>query len=451
MPLHASRIALVVAVAGSSLAAGTTTAGATSDQIRIREVFAGVAGAPTAQFVELQSSAPLQNQVGGKQIRVFDASGALVDTFTFAAPVPVLLDQSTVLVATPAAESFFGVEADLEMDAAAIGRGGGKLCYFDPAAGRAIDCLAWGSYAGSAAGVGAPFNAAEGFPAGAAVERSVSGGTDPTALDASDDTDESAADFRFAAASPRNNLGAAGAAPGGALSFATASTGTGEGDGTLAVALTRSGGAGTITAGVLLRGGTATPGTDFALVDDTLELPPAAAAQLSVVDDLRAEADETVRLALRDPGGGAVLGPPIDAVVTIDDDDSPDTEPPLTTIARPGHGGSYRPAKLRAFRGHSADVGSDVALVEIALRQKRTNGDCRWWNGERFVPRPCGLKLFQTAGSDASWRYAPSKRLKPSVGTNVRDYTLFARAVDTANNLETALEAGRNRNRFEVT
>lgn len=451
MPLRASRIVVAAVVAGSSLVAAVPPAAATSDLTRIREVFAGVDGAPTAQFIELQSFMPFQNLVGGKQIRVFDASGALVDTFTFALPVPVFLDQSTTLIATPAAEAFFGVEADLEMDAAALPSGGGKVCYFDPAAEQAIDCLGWGSYQGPMAGVGTPFNSPEGIPAGAAIERRVSGGSNPGGLDASDDTDDSAGDFRFSAASPRNNLGATGAAPGGAVSFTTESVSVGEGAGSAAVPVTRSGGSGAITAGVLVAGGTATSGIDFTLVDDTLEMPPGASAELAIVDDARVEADEAVELALRNPTGGAVLGPTIDAVVTIEDDEPADVVPPSTQITRPKHGRSYRAVKLGAFRGQSADVGSDIALVEVALRQKRTNGECRWWNGKRFVPRPCGLKLFQTASSDASWSYAPSKALRPSVGTKIRSYTVFARAVDTANNLETALEKGRNRNRFEVT
>ncbi|HUG88552.1 MAG TPA: hypothetical protein VMP42_07275, partial [Actinomycetota bacterium] len=184
--------------------------------MKITEVFAGVASEPDAHYVELQMYSSGQNVTNGASVEVFDAANISVATFTFAANVANSANQSRILVATAEAETFFEVAADLEMSSASIPASGGKACFEAPGHG-VIDCVAWGDYTGPAGGVGTPFRAAEGIPAGAAMERSTKGNA---TLEASDDTNDSATDFRFGLPAPRNNAGAIGAAPGGALTFA---------------------------------------------------------------------------------------------------------------------------------------------------------------------------------------------------------------------------------------
>ena len=178
-------------------------AGASFHEVRIREVFAGADG---AQFIELQMYSAGQGQVQGASVRVFNATGQEVGSFVFANNMSIGANQASMLVATPAAETRFGVPADLEMTAV-IPAAGGKICF----AGT-IDCVAWGNYSGPATGSGTPFAATTGLPADQSMERKISGGTNPSALDHQDDTDNSAADFQLAPPSPRNNAGVTGGA-----------------------------------------------------------------------------------------------------------------------------------------------------------------------------------------------------------------------------------------------
>ena len=175
--------------------------------MKIREVFAGANGQPAAQFVELQMHASGQNVVGGKQIVVYDSAGAVIDTFTFPTNVANSANQSSILIATAAATTFFGVTPDLTITPV-IPAAGGKVCFIRPAPLLVVDCVSWGSYSGSNVGTGAPFNPAGGLVSGWSALRDISGGTSPTLLQAADDTGDSAADFDLAIPTPRNNAGA---------------------------------------------------------------------------------------------------------------------------------------------------------------------------------------------------------------------------------------------------
>ena len=209
------------------LALAAAPASASFHFMKIREVFAGASGQPSAQFVELQMYASGQNLVGGKQIVVYDAAGAVINTFTFPANVAGTANQSTILIATAAAATFFGVTPDLTITPV-IPAAGGKVCFIRPSPLLVVDCVSWGSYSGSSVGTGTPFNAAGGLVTGSSALRDISGGTSPTLLQAADDTDDSAADFDLADPTPRNNAGAttstAGQASvaGGTLSFLAA-------------------------------------------------------------------------------------------------------------------------------------------------------------------------------------------------------------------------------------
>ena len=170
--------------------------------IKIVEVFPGTPVSPQAQYVLLQMSAAGQNLVAGKALTVHNAAGVEVARYTFAADVGNGASQAYVLIATPQAEQFFGLRADLEMTAT-LPAAGGKVCF-----GGDTDCVAWGVYSGSALGVGTPFNRNASWIVGgrAAVRRNdlflagVAG-----ILEEADDTNNCANDFRFGYPGPINN------------------------------------------------------------------------------------------------------------------------------------------------------------------------------------------------------------------------------------------------------
>ena len=178
--------------------------------MKVVEVFPGTAAAPAAQYVVIQMYASGQQFVGGHAITVFDSAGATVATFTFPRNVFNGADQAKILIATSEAERFFCLSADLTMSPSILAAGG-KVCF-----ANTIDCVAWGAYSGSPAGVGAPFNAIGGLLSGTAAIRRLDITGSATVLDAADDTDNSANDFVSGLPAPRNNVGVLGTIPGAA-------------------------------------------------------------------------------------------------------------------------------------------------------------------------------------------------------------------------------------------
>jgi len=197
---------LAQACAGGLLAL-SLPAMATFHLMKVVEIFPGTAASPSAQYVVIQMYASGQNLVGGHALTVFNGAGALVGTFTFAGNVPNGANQAKILIATSQAQTFFGINADLVMSASVLSAGG-KVCW----AGT-IDCVAWGAYSGTSAGVGTPFNASGGITSGRAAARRLNISGSSTVLDGGDDTDNSANDFAFASPAPRNNAGMLGTVP----------------------------------------------------------------------------------------------------------------------------------------------------------------------------------------------------------------------------------------------
>jgi cysteine-rich repeat protein len=190
------------------LAVAMVPASATFHFMKIAELFPGTAAAPSAHYVVLQMYASGQNFVAGHEVTVHDASGQVVQTLTFQGDVPNGDNQARILLATPQAEAFFGLDADLAMGASLL-KAGGKVCF-----AGSIDCVAWGGYAGGSSGVGTPFNTPSGLESGRAIRRRLDIAGSPATLDAGDDTGNSANDFLFAMPAPRNNAGVLGSVPG---------------------------------------------------------------------------------------------------------------------------------------------------------------------------------------------------------------------------------------------
>jgi hypothetical protein len=153
----------------------------------------------------MQMHADNQRFLTGHEVAVFDATGAELIAFTFTGPVENGANQSHVLLATAQAETEFEVTAD-QATTPVIPSGGGMVC-FRQADGTPIDCAAWGNYSGEDTGTGTPFNSPLGLVPDQSMERRIDGGSDPQALDAEDDTDNSEGDFDFGEPSPTNNAG----------------------------------------------------------------------------------------------------------------------------------------------------------------------------------------------------------------------------------------------------
>lgn len=195
----------------SALAASTfllaSPGSAAFHEIKVKEVFAGSAAHPNAQYVVLQAYTQFQSSVSGHSVLTFDELGAPTGTFTFVGPVGNGADQMTIFVATPDAAAIFDITADLAMTAV-LDPAGGKVCW-DGA--TPIDCVTWGSYGGADGGT--PYNAEGGLIRGYAAQRRLDICLAIGELDDCDDTGDSASDFITALPGPRKNNGTPGETP----------------------------------------------------------------------------------------------------------------------------------------------------------------------------------------------------------------------------------------------
>ncbi len=127
----------------------------------------------------------------------------------------------------------------------------------------------------------------------------------------------------------------------GTLQFGAPSYTVGEGGGTATVTVTRTGGSsGAVSVNYAASNGTATAG-DYGAASGTLTWANANTAAktftVAIIEDPTVEPNETVNLALSSPGGGAALGAPSSAVLTIVDNDSV-LPAPSGVAAMPGNG-----------------------------------------------------------------------------------------------------------------
>ena len=113
--------------------------------------------------------------------------------------------------------------------------------------------------------------------------------------------------------------------PGPTISLSSTHYSVGEGDGHATVAITRSGRAsGTSSVTIKTANGTATAGSDYAAVDQTVTFSPGQTIKtvsISITDDALVEGNETVLVSLSSPSAGAALANPNSATLTIEDND----------------------------------------------------------------------------------------------------------------------------------
>ena len=420
--------------------------------IQITEVFLGTGGtqADDAMFVELTTLTTGQHFVSGHQMVFYNADGNVVENVPFTSnPSDASGLQGKILVATTEAESFFGVTADLEFDPAGISREGGQVCFnsdsFDD-----IDCVSWGNYSGPREEAGRPFNPTEGIPLGASALRNEMGGDFKDAYEVQDDHDNSRQDFFMS--SPLPEGGGSPTQTPARIQFTTNTYEVTEADTIVEPMITRTGDVSqTQDITFLTRDGTATETSDYDPATRLLTFNPSSTSKIEEVqvnDDSQFEGPETVKLRLRNPTNGAVLGFAANATLTITDD-SDDNRPPKTRITRPAHGESYERDNLRKIKGTADDGPGQVNDVDVALLRNMVNGTCRHFNGTSWQAGSCSAFIYLGAQGTETWSYSIDP-LKKSVGTDVKSYTAAALASDEQHNSESVLKVGRNKNTFEV-
>jgi hypothetical protein len=189
--------------------------------------------------------------------------------------------------------------------------------------------------------------------------------------------------------------------------------------------------------------------------------------KLGITDDFEDETDEQLTVQIAAPTDATVET--ATSTVTIIDNDVPggDQTAPKTSFHHPKHNRTYKATNYLARTIHvftPADDPSGIEYAETALRRKKTNGNCHWWNGTGWTPDGCSVAalhrhwlqtwFFDNFGDKLIYEYPKSPKvldpLKPSIGTKIKNYFVYSRAEDGVGNLETKFELGRNKNRFEV-
>ncbi|MEA2499421.1 MAG: hypothetical protein QOH26_1826 [Actinomycetota bacterium] len=119
-----------------------------------------------------------------------------------------------------------------------------------------------------------------------------------------------------------------------------------------------------------------------------------------------------------------------------------DVAAPVTKILQPAHGVTYDSDKLRTYTGTSS---SDASRVEVSFAKYLTNGDCRFWNGSKFVARGCNKRIWLKASGTKSWSFrAPAHLASSTDDSPIANYLLWARGRDASGNQEKNLKIGRN-------
>lgn len=197
--MGARRFALATAIVGLFGLLLAPAASATFHLIQVREVYLGSALAPESKYVELQMYSSGQNLVGSHTLRTYDGTGKPIGSSTLSANVSGDANQSTIMVASPAAETEFGLAADFPLaSASSLSAVGGAACWEE------LDCVSWGNFKGSLPNPAGTPAVPGGLPQGSALRRTIARGC-ATFLDSADDSDSSADDFSLAAPQPRPN------------------------------------------------------------------------------------------------------------------------------------------------------------------------------------------------------------------------------------------------------
>jgi hypothetical protein len=201
------RFATALALAGFALLLTATGASATFHLIKVREISPGTDGMDNS-YVEVQMYAPFQNFLSnGAKLAVCNSTCMLspLEFFPFS-DVANGNSQDTVLFGDsgiPGGSKDFNVNLNLDQN-----KSGGAVCYVSEPGFS--DCVSWGSFGANlvltndydeSANPGTP---APALISGMALRRSISANC-PTALDGSDDTNNSVADFAVTTPNPRPN------------------------------------------------------------------------------------------------------------------------------------------------------------------------------------------------------------------------------------------------------
>jgi hypothetical protein len=195
----------------------------------------------------------------------------------------------------------------------------------------------------------------------------------------------------------------------------------------------------------------ATPGQDYQDLTGgsvPIDLYGVGYINIGIVNDKIGEGPESVTITL----GGTVDGPTSTTFTILDNEES---VAPKSRFHHPRQNWKYNKAdyRIREFHIFATDEGgSGVVGAEMALRRNLLNGKCAWKMKKGWQKKDCQNRTWLPTKYDdvGELFYYRMKQLKSSVGTRIKNYTAFSRAIDGAENVEKEFTKKRNANTFEI-
>jgi len=203
----------------------------------------------------------------------------------------------------------------------------------------------------------------------------------------------------------------------GSLQFSSSTYTVNEDGGTATITVSRAGGSGgAVSVDYATADGTATAGSDYAAASDTLNWAGGETADKTftapITNDNLVEGDETVNLALSNPTGGAVLGDPNQATLTIQDNDH------TLSVTKDGSGGgtvTSDPARINC--GGTCSAGFDEGSTVTLTAAPDADSDFAGWSGNCS-----GADAATTVTMDADKTCTATFNLKPGT-INIKKQT----------------------------
>jgi hypothetical protein len=171
---------------------------------------------------------------------------------------------------------------------------------------------------------------------------------------------------------------------------------------------------------------------------------------LTIVNDQLGEGPEDLTITLT---GAAVE--PASSSMTFTIEDNEENVFPKSRFHHPRHTWRYRKSDYRIREFHvfaTDDGGSGVVAAEIALRRNLRKGRCAWLTKSGWKKQDCQNREWLPTKYDEAGNlfFYRMKQLKPSIGTRIKSYTAFSRAIDGAGNHEKDFIKKKNDNTFEI-
>jgi hypothetical protein len=202
--------------------------------------------------------------------------------------------------------------------------------------------------------------------------------------------------------------------------------------------------------------GPAQPGQDYRVLSPSPVAVPSGRVgfiTIEIVGDKAVESPESLVVSIV-PGPGYAPAPPTTATLTILDNE--EGAAPTSRLHHPRHKWRYKKSDYRIREvhvfTHDNPGGAGVVGAQFALRRNLTGGSCAWLTKNGWRKQDCQNREWLPTVYDKVgelWRYR-LKQLKSSVGTRIKNYSAFSRALDAAGNVESDFNAKRNANTFEV-